>query len=252
MTLAETQRAFSAWLQGGKMPALGRHAKAGMRIYRNTYRAQLAACLEDSFLHTRSWIGGEAFHAAIVRHVRRVPPSSWTLDAYARDFPDTLDALYPDDPEVAELAMLERAIGEVFIGPDAEAVSADMLASTDWDHAVLRFTPALDLSEAKTNAAAIWSALAAGETPPPVELLSETATTLIWRQNFVSRFRTIDASEARALLLARAGTPFPRLCAALVETFGEERGICLAGEYLGRWLADGLVTQIEGDERCVA
>lgn len=252
MTLADTQRAFGVWLQGGALPAFGKPAKPGLRVYRNTYRAQLASCLEDSFPHTRSWIGGEAFHAAIVAHVRRVPPSSWTLDAYARDFPDTLGALYPDDPEIAELANLERALGEVFVSADVEPVAATILASTDWDHAVIRFTPTLDLTEARTNAAAIWSALAAEETPPSAELLPETATTLIWRQDFVSRFRTIDACEANTLLLARAGTPFPQLCAVLVDAYGEEPGVALAGGYLGRWLADGLITDIEGEQTCAS
>lgn len=252
MTLADTQRAFGAWLQGGALPVFGCSAKAGLGVYRNTYRAQLASCLEESFPHTRSWIGSAAFHGAIVAHVRRVPPSSWTLDAYARDFPDTLGALYPDDPEVAELAVLERAIGEVFVGPDVEPVAVSALASTDWDHAVLRFTPTLDLSETRTNAAAIWSALAAGDTPPSAELLPETATTLVWRQNFVSNFRTVDACEAHTLLLARAGTPFPQLCAALVETYGEQRGVAVAGDYLGRWLADGLVIHIEGEQSCAS
>ena len=55
----------------------------------------------------------------MVAHVARVPPSSWTLDAYPRDFPATLAPLYPDDPEVAELAVLELALAEAFVGADA-------------------------------------------------------------------------------------------------------------------------------------
>ncbi|VVT21861.1 conserved hypothetical protein [Sphingomonas sp. EC-HK361] len=250
MNLAETQRAFGAWLHTGAAPRFGGRARAGLRVYRNTYRAQLAACLEESFPHTLRWIGGEAFHAAIVAHVTHVPPSSWTLDAYARDFPETLGMLYPADPEVAELATIERALGDAFVGADAAPVSAAMLADVDWDRAVLRLTPTLDLVPATTNATAIWRALDAGEIPPPAELLADPATILIWRQDLMSCFRTIDTAEEQAIRRARAGSPFAALCAALVDAHGAEDGVALAGNYLGRWLADGLITDIEGDEPC--
>jgi hypothetical protein len=56
-------------------------------VHQNNYRLQLIACLTESFTYTRGWIGGEAFEAAAAAHIDRVPPSSWTLDAYPRDFP---------------------------------------------------------------------------------------------------------------------------------------------------------------------
>ncbi len=145
MNLIELQRDMRAWLtceDAAAAARFGDEAAPGLRVYQNNYRAQLAACLEESFEHTRDWIGGEAFHRAIVAHVDRVPPSSWTLDAYARDFPATLAILYPADPEVAELAWLEMALGEAFVAADADALAADDLAAVDWDRAVLRLTGA--------------------------------------------------------------------------------------------------------------
>ena len=248
MTLAHTQRAFAAYLRGGRSPRLGAQARAGIRIYRNTYRAQLAACLEESFPHTLAWIGGAGFRAAVVAHVARVPPSSWTLDAYARDFPETLCQLYPTDPEVAELAVLERGLGDAFVGADATPVTVGMLGDIDWDRAVLRFTPTLDMIEATTNAAAIWSALAASERPPAAELLPQPAALLVWRRDMVARFRVADGSEHHALLLARASATFSDLCASLIAARGERKGIEAAGGYLASWLADGMIVDIEGDD----
>ena len=251
MTLAEMQRDFRAWLATGKTPDFGAHATPGLSVYQNTYRAQLAACLEASFPHTRQWIGGEAFHAAVVAHVERVPPSSWTLDAYPRDFPDTMRQLYPGDPEVAELADLERALDDAFVGADAEPITAAMAAQADWDRAALRLTPTLDLLDATTNAVAIRSALAADEPPPAAAMLEDTGALLVWRRDFVACVRPIAASERQALLRARAGVPFAALCASLVAVHGEGDGIALAGGWLGRWLADGLIVAIiEGNEPC--
>ena len=62
--------------------------------------------------------------------------------------------LYPDDPEVPELAWIEGALGEAFVAPDAPALSAADLADIDWDRAVLAFTPTLDLGALTSNAPA--------------------------------------------------------------------------------------------------
>lgn len=241
------QRDMRAWLvaaDAGAVRRYGRDATPGLLIYQNNYRAQLVACLEESFARTRDWIGGTAFHQAVVAHVDRVPPSSWTLDAYPRDFPATLAMLYPDDPEIAELAWIDCALGEAFVGPDAVPLTTADIAAVDWDHAQLHFTPTLDLCDLTTNAPAIWSAIAAGDTPPSTEILPETGAILVWRQDQIAQFRAIDATERGALLNARAGVTFAVLCSALVEASGEEAGIARAGTMLGQWLADGLIVRI--------
>ena len=139
MSLLALQRDMRLWLtreDGDAAARLGADAAPGLRVYQNNYRAQLAACLGESFERTRDWIGGEAFHRAVVAHVDRMPPHSWTLDAYGRDFPATLAALYPADPEVTELAWLDMALGEAFVATDAVALTADDLDDIDWDDEV--------------------------------------------------------------------------------------------------------------------
>jgi hypothetical protein len=243
MSLLALQQDFGVFLRDGD----GDAATPGMRVYQNAYRAQLVACLEDSFARTRDWIGVDAFESAVIRHIHRVPPSSWTLDAYPRDFPDTLAWLYPDDPEVAELAWLELALGEAFVGRDSEALTPAEARNIDWDEAVLHFTPTLDLRPMTSNACEIWSALAAGEIPPAATALFERHGLLVWRYQLISRFRLIDAAEEQAIMRARSGLRFADLCAALVATHGEDQGIALAASYLGRWLADGLLDAATGD-----
>ena len=242
MSLLALQRDFGAWLRDGDAEA----AAPGMRVYQNNYRASLSACLEDGFARTRAWIGDEAFARAMVEHICRVPPSSWTLDAYPRDFPDTLAFLYPDDPEVAELAGLELALAEAFVGLDAAALTQADAVNIDWDRAILHFAPTLDFRPATTNAHAIWSALVEEKLPPRVENLAGAHALLVWRQDLISRFRLIDAREEQALALARSGLSFADLCAAVVTVEGEAAGIALAGQWLGRWLADGLLTSETG------
>lgn len=245
--LRELQLAFARCLREGEAGAepAGLGPGAGLRVYQNNYRAQLEACLEHSYPGTQAWIGPEAFAAAAAAHITTVPPSSWTLDAYALDFPATLGVLYRNDPEVEELAWLELALSEAFIGPDANALDLALAADLDWDRAVVRFTPTLDLRLIRTNAAAIWSAISASETPPPAAELDQPAGLLVWRSNLISCFRQTDRQEYETLLLARAGTPFSAICAHLVAEAGEDEGIGLAGAWLGQWLSDGLVARID-------
>lgn len=247
MSLAQTQRAFSAWLRtaaANDVVLFGSSAQPGLAIYQNNFRTQLADCLEDSFPQTRQWIGGEAFHDAVAHHVERVPPSSWTLDAYPRDFPATLALLYPDDTEVGELADLELALAEAFVGPDAEPLAADRIAQVDWDRAILRFTPTLDLRPSITNAPDIWTALTKQEMPPAATLLSEQAALMTWRQDEMTRFRVVDGAEERGIVLARNGLSFAALCALLVDEMGESEGVARCGAWLGSWLTDGLLADI--------
>ncbi|MDP1026836.1 DNA-binding domain-containing protein [Sphingomonas sp. KR1UV-12] len=243
MNLLALQRDMRGWLTREDVRAarrIGPHAAPGLRVYQNSYRAQLMACLEASFARTLAWIGHDAFRAAAATHIDATPPSSWTLDAYARDFPATLAGLFVDDPEVAELAALELALEEVFVGPDADPLGVADMADVDWNRVVLRLAPALDLVATHTNAAAIWSALAAGEAPPGACHLDEPEAALVWRQNDRARFRGLDQFEWQALIRARSGMPFAMLCDETARAFGDDAA-AMAGGWLGRWIADGLI-----------
>jgi hypothetical protein len=247
VTLLALQRDLRNWLDRGDEDAASRfpaEAAPGLRVYQNNYRAQLIACLEASFPHSRAWIGGSAFHDAVVAHIERVPPSSWTLDAYPRDFPTTLASLYPDDPEIAELADLELALGEAFVAKDAAPIAADQLGEIDWDHAVPAFTPSLYLRGLTTNALAIWCAIDAGIEPPAADMLPLSAALIVWRHDGLSRFRAADQREMDAILRCRAGMNYGTLCAQIIDEMGEEDGIAAAGGWLGQWIREGLIVAI--------
>ena len=248
MSLLELQRDLHDWLRSGEDADAARFAAAdrpGLDIYLNNYRASLSACLEESFAATRAWLGDDAFHDAVVAHVVQHAPSSWTLDAYTAHFPATLQLRYPEDPEVGELAAIELALANAFVAVDATPLTAADLATINWDHARFGFTPSLSRLTLTTNAEAIWAALNADETPPAATLRKTAAMLLVWRRDGLSCHRVTDADEARTLKLAQGGTTWAALCETLVRARGADGGVALAGQYLGRWLGDGLVTGID-------
>ena len=243
MTLAALQRDFRDWLINApngisQTPGM----RAGLAIYHNGYRVRLCDSLRETFERLVLWLGEENFLAAAKSHIEGHPPRGWTLGVYGEDFPDTLAALYPDDPDIAELARLDWMLSRAFDG--ADAVIQPMPDAIDWDNAILRFVPTFRVDAAHTNAGAIWSALSAGETPPAAARLPAPAMLLVWRQELTPCFRTIPADEQAALEMMQAGLRFGALCAALVEKLGLEAGVTQAGAYLGQWLADGLIADI--------
>ena len=220
----------------------------GLKVYHFAYRAQLTECLRESFEKLHAWLGDDAFTAAALVHIADHPPHGWTLDAYGDGFDLTLRTLYPDDPEVAEMAWLERALSTAFSGTDAIPLSADTIAAVDWDNACLEFAPTLQRGGVTTNVGAIWSALSADAVPPAATALPELAELLVWRQDYSPCFRTIDKDEGVALVQMLTGTTFGELCFAQVEKWGAQDGINRAGMLLGQWLHDGLVTGLTDKE----
>jgi len=253
MNLADIQGGFHAML-AASAPAPGVPDGPGRAVYQNNYRAQLAGCLEESYPLLRGFIGEEAFLHAAAAHIRRHAPHAWTIDAYADDFGATLQTVFPDNPDLHELAWIEHALGQAFISPDAAPVAAGALAAVDWDQARLQLTPTLQLRAASTNAADLWFALrdagASGDVGaiahalPEAEMLPAPGGLLVWRRGFVSCLRALDPVEYAALAQLQRDGSFIGLCALLVERLGEEQGIASAGALLADWLGSELITGV--------
>lgn len=241
MTLLTAQRAFVAEIAADDdLPP----SSLGMAIYRNAYRGRLADALAVSFERTRRWVGEEMFALAAAHYILSHPPQSWTLDAYGADFPEALEQLFADDPEVAELAWLEWHMQQAFAAPDRDTLTGEALAAaglddTDWEH--LRLTPAAGLIARPVahNIAALWRALAENDAARPAPPVGAEAVLLIWRNDLQPHYRLVDLAEFGALGVLLSG-----------GTFGEaasqagEANLTRFGEWFAQWLRDGLFSAI--------
>lgn len=244
MTLSELQADLRDWLETGSNEAAARFApdaRDGLLVYQTNYRTALIACLEESFPRTAQWLGSADFRASAARTIDASPPDSWSLDHYAGTFPGSLTSLWPDDPVAGDLAALELALSDAFVGPDAEPLGADEVGRIDWDRAMLTGVPTARLLILQTNAPAIWSALASDAIERLPDPVVQPATILIWRQQYVSCFRTLEPDEAEAAGRLLDGVGFAELCGRLALAHGEADAVQMAGRWLGRWVADGLI-----------
>lgn len=249
MNLAELQREFTAFLRSDEtvpVQSVAETAQRGLPVYHYAFRASLTEALRDVFERTHSWIGDDGFYDAAKIHIAAHPPSSWTMSDFGLGFDQTLDGLYPENPEVADLAWLDWSLRGAFNGPDADPLDLTTLGEVDWDNAPLQLVPTLTMREVRTNVAAIWGALnEEGETPPSATLLDEPAILTVWRHDLMPRYHTVSADEARALTMAAERASFGQICAALADDGRDGDELAgMAGAMLGRWIEDGLLARI--------
>ena len=244
MNLRDLQRDFSQALR--RDCAFTRIAGPGLDIYRNNYRAQLHDALADTYKHLHLWLGEASFTRAADAHIDRSQPRSWTLDHYGQDFSVTLSGLFPNDPEIVELALLDLAMANAFVAADAEPVAIEGVGAVDWQAVRFRLVPSLSLSQATTNAAQIWDALEHDVTPPVPVLLMEPHGYVVWRSNLVPRFRVVDLCEYRAIAALHLGMSFGDVCEIFSNDLGDVNAAAAAGELLRTLFDDGMVAEVIG------
>jgi hypothetical protein len=246
LPLAALQQQFCAWLRepdDDRARAMASALRVGPAIvvYQNNYRVSLVDALRETHKRCAAWLGDDAFAAAAAHHIDAHPPRDWTIDAYGSTFHATLRDLWPDDPEVAELALIDRAVGDAFVAADAVPIAASALAGVDWDHAVIHLVPSLRLLSLRSNADALWLALVAEEPAPAVTISDAPGTVMVWRQGFEPVMRRADATETLMVERALAGVSFAQICEELASSGDPAEAVTRAGTVLGRWLGEALV-----------
>ena len=250
MKLADIQRGFTAYIQSDgndDLEIVAPQSLRGLPVYHYAYRASLIEALRDVFERTHGWLGDELFDDAARAHIARHPPNSWTMSDYGLGFDATLASLYPDNPEVGELACMDWSLRIAFNGPDAPPLDLAGLAGIDWDSACLHLAPTLVMRPVKTNCAALWSALTDDNPQPPAAEISDRPVMLtIWRHDLMPRFHSVTDEEYEALLMAHNGISFGVICARLGEGSDDETAVAArAGAMLGRWIAEGVLVAVE-------
>lgn len=146
--------------------------------------------------------------------------------------------------EVGEIADLEKELRDAFDGPDAEPLRIEALAAIapeDWPKLVFVPHPTTIRLTFATNAADIWSALKGETAPPKPEHLPEPQAILVWRQDFMSRFRPLSAEEAMMWDEAANGVRFGVLCEMVATFAGEDEAELRAASYLKGWVDMGML-----------
>jgi hypothetical protein len=144
---------------------------------------------------------------------------------------------------LSELARLEWAFTLAFDAVDVAPLSLTQMAelpAEDWPTLQVRLLPSVQWLVCRHNSLAIWRACKEQGEFPGSQALSEGEVCLVWRDQLITRYRSLAADEATALQgMIEQGWRFAELCGELAH-LGEQAPI-QAVSWLRQWLSDGLL-----------
>jgi len=235
-------------------------ATARLDIYANMYFFRILDVLRGELPRVRAAVGDDAFRDLITDYLLAARPAHPSLREVGGRLPGYL-AQHPlglERPWLAPLARLERLHRELFDGPDAEAMTAEVARALGPDAFValeVALAPCHAILEHGYALASVWESLGAGQVVTPA---AAPETLLVWRRALAVRHRVVGDAAERAMLagLARGPATMGALCEIFVaaataesaEVQGDEDGgAAVAGlaaaafQVLARWIDDGLL-----------
>jgi hypothetical protein len=239
--LGETSGVTSAIVDAPPLPAQDRLA-----IYRNAYQVRLIDALHETYPVLHGLLGDEAWVELGEAFVAAHPSMFRSIRWYGRELADHLgrNEPYSTEPILAEVALLEWTLSEVFDATDAQPLGRAALAAVDpaaWGTLKFTFHPSLRRLDFGWNTAAVWKAMSADETPPRPERAGAPMPWLLWRQDLQNYFRSMNAPESTALEAALRGLNFAEICETLSATMQPEEIPAAAAGLLGTWADSGII-----------
>jgi hypothetical protein len=215
-------------------------------VYRNAYVARLAEILTDDYAQLHAYLGDRAFAKLVKTYIDANPSDQRSARWFGRHLPDFVRASANDakHAELAEIADLDKALADAFDGPDAAPLTIETLAALPpeaWPHLTFEPHPTAIRLSFSTNAAEIWAALKQETAPPKPVKLPERQAVVVWRQDFMARFKSLTAEEAMMWNEATKGVSFGVLCEMVAAFAGEDEAELRAATYLKGWVDMGML-----------
>jgi hypothetical protein len=254
MQLAKLQREFQDHVLRGE-PQMLAHvigteavpAETRLSIYSEGYRLRLIDALAGNMPRLQQLLGEHEFALLAQRYIDACPSTFRSIRWFGDRLAQSLERSHAAQPWLAELARWEWAIAAAFDASDAPSLEeADLgaLAPDAWPGLTLQFHPSAQLLRMRTNAPALFKALADdGPAPEPV-VLERPGSWLVWRQALKTQFRSLTESETATLALMRSGGTFEAMCTLLCDWHDPGQVPVLAASTLKQWIADGMLSSL--------
>jgi hypothetical protein len=215
-------------------------------IYANMYFYRLLDVLKEDFPATLRVLGDDDFHNLATGYLIEYPPTEPSVQYCGRHLAKFLRShpLRKDAPYIADLAALERAVVEVFHGPDAVALEADTLraiAPEKWPALMMRTHPAVQILKLEYRVAELLRAVEDKREWKPAD--TGAVEVIVWRRNSRVFYRELEKVEERAIGAACDGVTFAKICELVAEDRDATKDpVEELNRLLARWLADGILT----------
>jgi hypothetical protein len=258
-------------------------AEERLAIYANAYRLRLLEALGTDYPGLQTLLGDDEFDAMGRAYIAAHPSSHFSLRWFGDHMSEFLRTTEPYSkyPVFAEMAAFEWAKSDAFDATDCAVVCINDMAAIPPDAwPELRFVPHASLRrlDLRWNVPAVWKAIdaaqgcasvphrdvpmpraqdaqerpagggmpgaTAAQEPPALEENDYPIAWLVWRQDLLTYFRSLNVDEAWALDALQRGEPFAAICEGLTEWVDARNAAAHAAGLLKLWLEDGLIAEI--------
>lgn len=217
-----------------------------LNIYHHAYRARMEEALGTAYPNLHKWLGCQAFNQTVQAYITKYPSTFRNLRWVGGTLSGYLAETMPAQPFAADLAAFEWALSLAFDAQDVTVLSVQDLSTIppeEWNNFRFSWHQAVQLKTANTQVIAAWQALDADKTP---DVALQPTEYVIWRQDMMSYFKTLDQRESSAINLMMNGGSFGELCEALTLTESDDQAVSIAAGYLSEWLNAGMLQQVKG------
>jgi hypothetical protein len=217
-------------------------------IYANMYFYRLLDVIKEDFPTTFKVLGEVNFHNLITGYLVEYPPGDPSINEASRhlaDFAGKAPSLRKW-PFLGDLIRLERALTEVFLGPDAMPLAVDVMSAVPaarWPSLKFGVHPALQVLNSEWRVDEIIRA--AQSEQPLSEPRREPRMIMVWRHNCAVNYRVVDDLERSALSMIRALHLFGEMCEAISAERRDSATAAAISRMLLRWLADGVLVRAD-------
>ena len=224
-------------------------AEERLAIYANAYRLRLLEALGTDYPGLHSVLGDDEFDAMGRAYIAAHPSPYFSLRWFGDRVSEFLRTTEPYSkyPVFAEMAEFEWAKSDAFDAADSQVADVHNMAGIPPDAwPGLRFTPHSSLRrlDLRWNVPVVWKAVDAGQEPPELEENEYPIAWVVWRQDLLTYFRSLEVDEAWALDAMRRGETFAAICEGLTEWIDAQNVAMHVAGLLKQWLTDGLIKEI--------
>lgn len=234
--------------------ASGRSSPATqLAVYKHAYRARLSEVLANDYPATHMAIGDESFYRLANDYIRAHPSCYFSLRLFGRHLRAFIAKqqqsgdTYKDMPWLEELIHFEWTLGQTFDAADADLFREQDMAGFPleaWPELRFKVHHSVHRLDLQWNTPMMWKALTTDD-PVPVTAVHDNASPwLIWRQQLVTRFRSMSDDEQQALDLVCGGGSFHDVCERLATMMNEEEVPQRAAVLLKGWFVQGLISGV--------
>ena len=238
----------TAWIS-----AKGRAAPAvQLSIYSHAYRARLNEVLANDFPAVLMAVGDDTFNQICTGYMETHPSHYFSLREFGRDMPQYINDLIKNkslDTEMtwlAELSLFEWSLGQTFDSADDRLFTEQDMAvipPESWPELTFSLHSSVQRLKLEWNSPEMWIALTDDKPTEITAQQDKNSHWLIWRENFVTRFRSMQTDEQLAFDALAAGENFNDVCMVLADIMDEDSVPMHAAGLLKGWINQGLISE---------